>query len=915
MELLDSFRGSLSIICLLWLCCIGQGQECTRLMDQSLVTYRAQNIRTNAVGNYLTSTLRVLHEYQFNCSSTITSLILGIDVRPDNYTLFPSVQVFRRAGNSNNYNLVTERTIYYSTSNVSTSGVFEYPLNPPIPVMSGDLLAVSQPDQGLSIVRLYYIDNVPGVSFRSRQETFGESSFNLNNLPTTTNQLILVYPVTDGYCVNSANSINASFISENALRIHRSQMFQNQRQYLYLDMFFLCNGSVTKWIFGAENQTNNQNALAEFQIWRQQSSSYNKVSFSSITFNNITMIGTNLYEFIPQTPLQFQKGDIFGVYIPSPSSSRLVFYEQIQSGPLNRFRAGGALSTITGSLESVANNYPLIAAEINISTTTVISSGTVSVSNIIGTASVSGFVSVSRSVLVSGSVSVSVNPSNDVTQAPSGSSVGAIVATVVILLLFIPSITAIIIIAIVIFIKRKNKKKELSNGQRDVATFSKDQLIPDEKFSTLDNLENPLYGGSVGNFKSHSEAENQYEMNNSGEYFEPEASVYMEPTPLAQPYAELKASTAHPKIAQFKAHSKSFANSLKEPELSRTGTMGITDNAFFTETEEYWQPGSDCELIYKQFTSYKFREILHSQIVITDHLGSGQFGSVNKGVWESPTGPVDVAIKTLNNNTSEDEKVKFLQEAAIMGQFHHPNIVKLHGMVTVGEPMMIVLELIPHGDMRQYLHTLQPQPGELVASTVPGLLLSFCRQIASGMDYLSKKGFVHRDLAARNILIAKQGLCNIADFGMSRDLEDDNYYVANACKIPVKWTAPEALNYRRYSSASDVWSYGVVVYEIWSLGHKPFENYTNEQCIDLINSGFRLPPPPGCPRTLYEIMIQCWHPDTGGRPTFVDLVSRLLLSDVELLNEVSKEEESTVVGGPLETAFDLYDDLQKMYTQ
>ena len=131
-------------------------------------------------------------------------------------------------------------------------------------------------------------------------------------------------------------------------------------------MFFLCNGSVTKWIFGAEDQANNLNALAEFQIWRQQgSSNYNKVSFSSITFNDVTMIGTNLYEFIPQTPLQFQEGDIFGVYIPLPSSSQLVFYQQTQSGPLNRFRAGGALSTITGSLDFVANNYPLVAAEIS----------------------------------------------------------------------------------------------------------------------------------------------------------------------------------------------------------------------------------------------------------------------------------------------------------------------------------------------------------------------------------------------------------------------------------------------------------------------------------------------------------------------------------------------------------------------
>ena len=204
----------LKILCLSWLYCKfpqyncnklkphfltgttqGQGQECTRLMDQSLVTYRAQNLRTSAVGNFLTTTLRVLTEYQFNCSSTnITSLILGIDVRPG-YTMFPSVQVFRRVSASNSYNLVTERTIYYSTSNVSTSGVFEYPLNPPIPVMSGDLLAVSQPEQGLSIVRLYYIDNIPGVSFSSSQQTLSGNSISLSNSPIT-DELILVYPVT-----------------------------------------------------------------------------------------------------------------------------------------------------------------------------------------------------------------------------------------------------------------------------------------------------------------------------------------------------------------------------------------------------------------------------------------------------------------------------------------------------------------------------------------------------------------------------------------------------------------------------------------------------------------------------------------------------------------------------------------------
>ena len=168
-------------------------------MALSLVEYRAQQIGADVVeSGYMNEKLRVLQEYQFNCSSTnITSLILGIDVRTatDSRTLFPSVKVFRPNGNVNQYELVTgsERTIYYSTSNVSTNGVYEYPLNPPIPVMSGDLLAVSQPRQGNSVVRVYYINN---INFHSSQNiSTGSTTVDLNNSPTT-NQLILVYPVT-----------------------------------------------------------------------------------------------------------------------------------------------------------------------------------------------------------------------------------------------------------------------------------------------------------------------------------------------------------------------------------------------------------------------------------------------------------------------------------------------------------------------------------------------------------------------------------------------------------------------------------------------------------------------------------------------------------------------------------------------
>ncbi|XP_019856505.1 PREDICTED: uncharacterized protein LOC109585016, partial [Amphimedon queenslandica] len=244
----------LAMLCFSCLYCVnaaqGLEQECTRFMSQSLVRYRAKNLKSSAIGSPLTEAVRVLQEYQFNCSSTITSLILGIDIRAG-HRLLPSVQVFRKIGGSSQYDLVigSERVIYYGTSNVSTSGVFEYPLNPPVPVMSGDLLAVSQPSPAFSIARVHYIDNVPGVRFSSSQHAFGtRSGVNLNN-SLITNQLILVYPVTDGYCVNSINSITPSIVREYGFKVHQSQIFSSRRQYLYPDMLFSCNGSVTKFTF------------------------------------------------------------------------------------------------------------------------------------------------------------------------------------------------------------------------------------------------------------------------------------------------------------------------------------------------------------------------------------------------------------------------------------------------------------------------------------------------------------------------------------------------------------------------------------------------------------------------------------------------------------------------------------------
>ena len=177
-------------------------QGCTeKFMELSQVTYRAEHTSATPTGMMGNDKIRALQEYQFNCSSTnITSLVLGIDVRiaTGSINLFPSVRVYRPSSDPGKYDLVTgsERTIYYSTSNVSTSGVFEYPLNPPIPVMSGDVMAVVQPLEEDSVVRVYYIEDVSGISFSSSPElSISPDQIDLGSSPIT-NQLILVYPVT-----------------------------------------------------------------------------------------------------------------------------------------------------------------------------------------------------------------------------------------------------------------------------------------------------------------------------------------------------------------------------------------------------------------------------------------------------------------------------------------------------------------------------------------------------------------------------------------------------------------------------------------------------------------------------------------------------------------------------------------------
>lgn len=156
-------------------------------------------------------------------------------------------------------------------------------------------------------------------------------------------------------------------------------------------------------------------------------------------------------------------------------------------------------------------------------------------------------------------------------------------------------------------------------------------------------------------------------------------------------------------------------------------------------------------------------------------------------------------------------------------------------------------------------------------------LVGMLRGIAAGMKYLSDMGYVHRDLAARNILINSNLVCKVSDFGLSRVLEDDPEaaYTTRGGKIPIRWTAPEAIAFRKFTSASDVWSYGIVMWEVVSYGERPYWEMTNQDVIKAVEEGYRLPSPMDCPAALYQLMLDCWQKDRNSRPKFDEIVNML----------------------------------------
>ncbi|XP_068709972.1 fibroblast growth factor receptor 3-like isoform X1 [Montipora foliosa] len=286
-------------------------------------------------------------------------------------------------------------------------------------------------------------------------------------------------------------------------------------------------------------------------------------------------------------------------------------------------------------------------------------------------------------------------------------------------------------------------------------------------------------------------------------------------------------------------------------------------------------------------------EIDRENINMLGVLGEGAFGRVMKAeILGLPNMPFkfDVAVKMLKEDATDHEFADLVSEMETMKTIgKHKNIINLIGACTQGGPLYVVVEYAPNGNLRQFLRDRRPTREYTTTLTLADLV-SFGYQVVRGMEYLSSKKCIHRDLAARNILVGEENTLKIADFGLARDVHQIDYYRKTTDgRLPVKWMALEALFDRVYTIQSDVWAFGILVWEIVTFGGSPYPSVPIENLFELLKFGYRMEKPVNCPDNMYEIMLRCWQDSPSQRPTFTELVKEfdamlMSLSDKEYID-------------------------------
>ncbi|NWR57296.1 KSYK kinase, partial [Bucorvus abyssinicus] len=319
-------------------------------------------------------------------------------------------------------------------------------------------------------------------------------------------------------------------------------------------------------------------------------------------------------------------------------------------------------------------------------------------------------------------------------------------------------------------------------------------------------------------------------------------------------------------ISRIKSYTFPKAGSKKVPHIVFLGfSLDDQREALPMDTEVYESPYADPD-------EMKPKNVTLDRKLLTleeGELGSGNFGTVKKGFYKMKKGAKPVAVKILKNESNDPAiKDELLREANVMQQLDNPYIVRMIG-ICEAEAWMLVMEMAELGPLNKFLQKNRHVTDKNITELV--------HQVSMGMKYLEENNFVHRDLAARNVLLVTQHYAKISDFGLSKALSaDENYYKAQSHgKWPVKWYAPECMNFYKFSSKSDVWSFGVLMWEAFSYGQKPYKGMKGGEVAQMIERGERMERPEVCPTEVYDLMKLCWTYNVDDRPGFVAVELRL----------------------------------------
>ncbi|XP_032356290.1 protein-tyrosine kinase 6b [Etheostoma spectabile] len=267
-------------------------------------------------------------------------------------------------------------------------------------------------------------------------------------------------------------------------------------------------------------------------------------------------------------------------------------------------------------------------------------------------------------------------------------------------------------------------------------------------------------------------------------------------------------------------------------------------------------------------------ELPKEEFTLEEELGSGYFADVYRGCWKNH---INVAIKIIKSD-SELNHNDFQREVQILKRLRHRHLISLFAICTASAPYYIITELMEKGNLLSFLRGPEGPKQDIVS------LIDMAAQVADGMAYLEEQNSIHRDLAARNVLVGEDNICKVADFGLARVIKEP-FYITEDKKIPYKWTAPEAISHGKFSNKSDVWSFGVLLYEIITCGGAPYPAFSNQEVYQKVTNGYRMPAPAKCSKSLYNIMLKCWSLEPDDRPDFKTLKAKLDSNSYELESE------------------------------